>query len=150
MGSSWVALSIKNIKTRASREMTSRKISKRSILMGWTLPSTDMWRGEVFAISDCLVWTCYLLSLVILVSLPSLLLLPVFADVAYSETNPSPPPIYVASPTRDNLPNYSRSPPSLLPTLSVPANPNCHVSTALSSTNRHVLTFYHLLWHQHL
>ena len=26
-----------------------------SILMGWTLPSTGMWRGEVFAISDCLV-----------------------------------------------------------------------------------------------
>ena len=27
--------------------------------MGWTLPSTDMWQGEVFAISDCLVnvWT---------------------------------------------------------------------------------------------
>ena len=23
--------------------------------MGWTLPSTGMWRGEVFAISDCLV-----------------------------------------------------------------------------------------------
>ena len=22
--------------------------------MGWTLPSTGMWRGEVFAISDCL------------------------------------------------------------------------------------------------
>ena len=46
MGTSWVALSIKNIKTRASREM---------ILMEWTLPSTGMWRGEVFAISDCLV-----------------------------------------------------------------------------------------------
>ena len=25
------------------------------MLMGWTLPSTGMWRGEVFAISDCLV-----------------------------------------------------------------------------------------------
>ena len=24
--------------------------------MGWTLPSTGMWRGEVFAISDSLVW----------------------------------------------------------------------------------------------
>ena len=23
--------------------------------MGWTLPSTGMWRGEVFAIFDCLV-----------------------------------------------------------------------------------------------
>ena len=41
--------------TPASREMTSRKLWKFSILMGWTLPSTDMWRGEVFAISDCLV-----------------------------------------------------------------------------------------------
>ena len=35
MGTSWVAVSINNIKTRASREMTSRF----SILMGWTLPS---------------------------------------------------------------------------------------------------------------
>ena len=26
--------------------------------MGWMLPSTGMWRGEVFAISDCLVETC--------------------------------------------------------------------------------------------
>ena len=26
--------------------------------MGWTLPSTGMWRGEVFAISDCLVGWC--------------------------------------------------------------------------------------------
>ena len=49
MGTSCVALSIKNIKTRASREMTSRK------KMGGTLPSTGMWQGEVFAISDCLV-----------------------------------------------------------------------------------------------
>ena len=59
MGTSWVGLSIKNIKTRASREMTSRKISNFSNFMGWTLPSTDMRRGEVFAISDCLVdvWT---------------------------------------------------------------------------------------------
>ena len=47
-----VAVSINNIKTRASREMTSLKFS---ILMGWTLPSTGMWRGEVFAISDCVV-----------------------------------------------------------------------------------------------
>ena len=23
--------------------------------MGWTLPSTGMWRGEIFAICDCLV-----------------------------------------------------------------------------------------------
>ena len=36
MGTSWVAVSINNIKTRASSEMTSQKISKFSILMGWT------------------------------------------------------------------------------------------------------------------
>ena len=30
-----------------------------SILMGWTLPSTGMGRGEVFAISDCLVVVCF-------------------------------------------------------------------------------------------
>ena len=59
METSWVALSIKNIRTRASREMTSRKTSKFCILMGWTLPSTGMWRGEVFAISDCLVLFVY-------------------------------------------------------------------------------------------
>ena len=53
MGTSWVALSIKNIKTRASREMASRKNIKH--FMGWTLPSTGMWWGEVFVISDCLV-----------------------------------------------------------------------------------------------
>ena len=34
MRTSWVGLSIKNITTQASREMTSRKISKFSILMG--------------------------------------------------------------------------------------------------------------------
>ena len=55
MGTSWVAVSINNIKNRASREMTSQKILQFSILLGWTLPSTGMWRGEVFAISDCLV-----------------------------------------------------------------------------------------------
>ena len=32
MGTSWVALSIKNIKTRASREMTSRKKDHNFIL----------------------------------------------------------------------------------------------------------------------
>ena len=42
-----IAVSINNIKTRATRET-----SKFSIVMGWTLPSTGMWRGEVFAISD--------------------------------------------------------------------------------------------------
>ena len=34
IATSWVALSIKNIKTRASREMISRKIIKISIVMG--------------------------------------------------------------------------------------------------------------------
>ena len=38
--------------------MTSRKISKFSILIRWTLAITGMWRGEVFAISDCLVIIC--------------------------------------------------------------------------------------------
>ena len=56
MGISWVAVSINNIKTRASSEMTSRKkIFFYFILMGWTLRSTGIWRGAVFAISDCLV-----------------------------------------------------------------------------------------------
>ena len=55
MGTSWVALSIKNIKTRASREMTSRKNIKIFDFNGSTLPSTTMWRGEVFDISDCIV-----------------------------------------------------------------------------------------------
>ena len=49
MGTSCVALSIKNIKTQASRE---NDVTKK---MGGTLPSTGMWQGEVFAISDCLV-----------------------------------------------------------------------------------------------
>ena len=38
--------------------MTLRKISIYCIVMGWTLPSTGMWRGEIFAISDCLVISC--------------------------------------------------------------------------------------------
>ena len=59
MGTSCVALSIKNIKTRVSREMTSRT------KMGGTLPSTGMWQGEVFAISDCLVVFSMLSSSVI-------------------------------------------------------------------------------------
>ena len=61
MGTSWVALSIKNIKTRASREMTSRKIS---ILMGWTLPSTGMWRARYWP---------FLIVLFIIVSLDILI-----------------------------------------------------------------------------
>ena len=39
------------LKNWTSREMTS-------ILIVWTLPSTGMGRGEVFAISDCLVIIC--------------------------------------------------------------------------------------------
>ena len=55
MGTSWVAVSINNIKTRASSEMTSRKNIKIFYINGVNLPSTGMWRGEVFAISACLV-----------------------------------------------------------------------------------------------
>ena len=62
MGTSCVALSIKNIKTRASREMTSRKKWGGG---GGTLPSTGMWQGEVFAISDCLVGTVKVLLLLL-------------------------------------------------------------------------------------
>ena len=32
--------------------MTHEKISKFSILIGWTLSSTGMWRREIFATSD--------------------------------------------------------------------------------------------------
>ena len=52
MGTSWVALSIKNIKTQ--RNDVTKKIIFW-IIMGGTLPNTGMWQGEVFAISDCLV-----------------------------------------------------------------------------------------------
>ena len=62
MGTSWVVVSINNIKTRASSEMTSRKNIKIFDFNGVNLPSTGMWRGEVFAISDCLVWTGSLLE----------------------------------------------------------------------------------------
>ena len=55
MGTSWVAVSINNIKTRATSEMTPRKNIKIFDFNGVNLPSTGMWRGEVFAISDCLV-----------------------------------------------------------------------------------------------
>ena len=58
MGTSWVAVSINNAKTRASSEMTSRKNTKIFDFNGVNLPSTGMWRGEVFAISDCLVVFC--------------------------------------------------------------------------------------------
>ena len=61
MGTSWVAVSINNIKTRASREMTSRKkISTFSILMGWTLPSTGMWRARYLPSLIALLWLFYI------------------------------------------------------------------------------------------
>ena len=46
MGTSWVALSIKNIKTPASREMTSPKNIDILEFIGGTLPSTGMWRAR--------------------------------------------------------------------------------------------------------
>ena len=55
MGTSWVAVSINNITTRASREMTSRKNIK--IFDFNVVNVAKHWHvaGEVFAISDCLV-----------------------------------------------------------------------------------------------
>ena len=58
MGTSWVAISINNIKTRANREMTSRKNIKIFYFNGVNVAKQGMWRGEVFAISDCLVLKC--------------------------------------------------------------------------------------------
>ena len=58
MRTSWVAVSINNITTRASREMMSRKNIEIFDLMGWTLPSTGMWR------------TRYLPSLIALLEMP--------------------------------------------------------------------------------
>ena len=55
MGTSWVTVSINNIKTRASREITSQKNINFFYFNGVNVVSTGMWRGEVFAISDCLV-----------------------------------------------------------------------------------------------
>ena len=58
MGTSWVAVSINNITTRASREMTSRKninifdFNEVNVAKHWYVA------GEVFAISDCLVCSC--------------------------------------------------------------------------------------------
>ena len=52
MGTSWVAVSINNIKNRASREMTNIKIfdfNGVNVAKHWHVA------GEVFAISDCLV-----------------------------------------------------------------------------------------------
>ena len=53
MGTSWVAVSINNITTRASREMTSRK--KYQHFNGVNVAKHWHVAGEVFAISDCLV-----------------------------------------------------------------------------------------------
>ena len=55
MGTSWVAVSINNITTRASREMTSRKnmfdFNGVNVAKHWHVA------GD-FAISDCLVVKC--------------------------------------------------------------------------------------------
>ena len=55
MGTSWVAVSINNITTRASREMTSRKNIKIFDFNGVNVAKHWYVAGEVFAISDCLV-----------------------------------------------------------------------------------------------
>ena len=55
MGTSWVAVSINNITTRASREMTSRKNIKIFDFNGVNIATHWLVAGEVFAISDCLV-----------------------------------------------------------------------------------------------
>ena len=56
MGTSWVAVSINNITTRASREMTSRKNIKIFDFNGVNVAKHWHVAGEVFAISDCLVY----------------------------------------------------------------------------------------------
>ena len=55
MGTSWVAVSINNIKTRASSEMTSQTNIKIFDCNGVNLAKHWHVAGEVFAISDCLV-----------------------------------------------------------------------------------------------
>ena len=55
MGTSWVAVSINNITTRASREITSRKHIKFVDFNGVNVAKHWYVAGEVFAISDCLV-----------------------------------------------------------------------------------------------
>ena len=59
MGTSWVAVSINNITTRASREMTSRKNIKIFDFNGVNVAKHWHVAGEVFAISDCLVTTAF-------------------------------------------------------------------------------------------
>ena len=56
MGTSWVAVSINNITTRASREMTSRKNINIFDFNGVNVAKHWHVAGEVFAISDCLVY----------------------------------------------------------------------------------------------
>ena len=58
MGTSWVAVSINNITTRASREMTSRQNIKMFDVKGVNVAKHWHVAGEVFAISDCLVLYC--------------------------------------------------------------------------------------------
>ena len=55
MGTCWVAVSINNITTRASREMTSRKNNTIFDFNGVNVAKHWHVAGEVFAISDCLV-----------------------------------------------------------------------------------------------
>ena len=59
IATSWlVALSITNIKTRTNREMTSRIKIKNFDFNGGNVGKHWIVAGEVFAISDCLVWVC--------------------------------------------------------------------------------------------
>ena len=58
MGTSWVAVSINNIITRASREMTSHKNINIFDFNGMNVAKHWHVAGEVFAISDCLVRVC--------------------------------------------------------------------------------------------
>ena len=59
MGTSWVAVSINNITTRASREMTSRKNINIVDFNGVNVAKHWHVAGEVFAIYDCLVTIDY-------------------------------------------------------------------------------------------
>ena len=66
MGTSWVAVSINNI-TRASREMTSRKNINIFEFSGVNVAKHWHVAGEVFAISDCLVFNAIMNQLSVLV-----------------------------------------------------------------------------------
>ena len=117
MGTSWVAVSINNITTRASREMASRKNIKSFDFNGVNVAKHWHVAGEVFAISDCLVYyelrkyqhlfcqfhwccfqvVCYLfsyftffdLSIGAYIMLHSLFLKKLFSGLAFSD--PPPP-----------------------------------------------------------